>query len=52
VIVELNAAVEFNATYSLPGSDIYADLAVALGLSSAALGPQPREPEPATSGLR
>jgi glutamate carboxypeptidase len=50
VIVELNAAVEFNATYSLPGSDIYADLAVALGLSPAALGPQAREPEPVAAG--
>jgi glutamate carboxypeptidase len=32
VIVELNAAVDFNGTYSLPGRDLYGDLAVALGL--------------------
>lgn len=36
VIVELNAAVEFNAAYSLPGSDVYEDSAVALGLGGRA----------------
>lgn len=34
LIIELNAAVEFDATYSLPGSDIYTDSAAALGLTS------------------
>ena len=32
VIVELNAAVEFDQGYSLPGADVYADAARALGL--------------------
>lgn len=32
VIVELNAAVEFNAAYSQPGCDVYEDSALALGL--------------------
>ena len=36
VIVELNAAVEFNTDYSLPGSDVYTDSAVALGLPAQA----------------
>lgn len=35
VIVELNAAVEFDDTYSLPGADVYADTADALRLSAA-----------------
>jgi [lysine-biosynthesis-protein LysW]--L-2-aminoadipate ligase len=39
VIVELNAAVEFNATYSLPGRDVYEDSAVALGLPAPAARP-------------
>jgi hypothetical protein len=34
VIVELNAAVEFDGGYSLPGADVYADTAAALGLSA------------------
>jgi len=34
VIVELNAAVEFDDAYSLPGADVYADTAEALGLSA------------------
>lgn len=34
VIVELNAAVEFDATYSLPGSSVYGDSAAALGLDA------------------
>lgn len=33
VIIELNAAAEYNAVYSLPGRDVFADSAVALGLS-------------------
>jgi RimK family alpha-L-glutamate ligase len=33
VIIELNAAAEYNAVYSLPGRDVYGDSAVALGLS-------------------
>lgn len=32
VIVELNAAVEFDGDYSLPGADVYSDAAHALGL--------------------
>ena len=38
VIIELNAAVEFNPTYSLPGNDVFADSAAALGLRPAATG--------------
>jgi [lysine-biosynthesis-protein LysW]---L-2-aminoadipate ligase len=34
VIVELNAAVEFDDDYSLPGADVYSDAAEALGLRS------------------
>jgi glutamate carboxypeptidase len=34
VIVELNAAVEFDGAYSLPGADVYADSAEALDLSA------------------
>ena len=45
VIVELNAAADFNALYSRPGSDIYTDLAVALGLSAGA------EPPTTSAGL-
>jgi glutamate carboxypeptidase len=37
VIVELNAAVEFDASYSLLGRDVYTDAAVALGLSLGAV---------------
>jgi glutamate carboxypeptidase len=40
VIVELNAAADFNALYSLPGSDIYTDSAAALGLSARAQLPK------------
>lgn len=32
IVIELNAAVEFDAMYSLPGNDVYADSAAALGL--------------------
>ncbi len=38
VIIELNAAVEFDATYSQPGSDAYTDTAAALGLSAGPVG--------------
>jgi hypothetical protein len=34
VIVELNATVEFDGDYSLPGSDVYSVVAEALGLRS------------------
>jgi glutamate carboxypeptidase len=44
VIVELNGAVEFNAAYSLPGSDVYTDTAVALGLSAGAVARRPEWP--------
>ena len=37
VIVELNAAVEFDRGYSLPGADVYAVAAEALGLPPARL---------------
>lgn len=39
VVLELNGAVDFDAVYSLPGRDVYADIAGALGLveSAAAL---------------
>jgi ribosomal protein S6--L-glutamate ligase len=36
VVLELNGAVEFVGTYSLPGRDIYADIATALRLSALA----------------
>ena len=32
VVIELNGAVDFDAGYSLPGRDVYADIADALGL--------------------
>jgi [lysine-biosynthesis-protein LysW]--L-2-aminoadipate ligase len=38
VIVELNAAVEFDRGYSLPGADVYTDAARALGLSPSGRG--------------
>ncbi len=38
VIVELNAAVEFDQGYSLPGADVYADAARALGLPASRFG--------------
>jgi glutamate carboxypeptidase len=44
VIVELNGAVEFNAAYSLPGSDVYEDSAVALRLLAGAVGRRPEGP--------
>jgi RimK family alpha-L-glutamate ligase len=34
VVLELNGAVEFNSEYSLPGRDVYIDLAHAVGLES------------------
>ena len=36
VVVELNGAVEFDRDYSLPGTDVYAEIANALGLVPAA----------------
>ncbi len=47
VVLELNGAVEFDRTYSLPSRDIYADLAEALGLRPTApeaefVSPRPR----------
>jgi glutamate carboxypeptidase len=45
VIIELNAAVEFDAEYSLPGADVYADAAEALDLPGARTS---RTPAPAT----
>jgi glutamate carboxypeptidase len=50
VIVELNAAVEFNTAYSLPGRDVYTDSAVALGLPASGLRAQARASEAVTSG--
>lgn len=35
VVLELNGAVEFDASYSLPGRDVYEDAAAALGLQPA-----------------
>lgn len=46
VIVELNAAVEFDDAYSLPGADVYADAAEALGLPTLRGS---RTPVPATT---
>lgn len=40
VVLELNGAVEFDAKYSLPGRDVYDDIAEALAL--AAVGRAPR----------
>ena len=44
VIVELNAAVEFDGGYSLPGADVYADAAAALDLQAPHLRPERRSP--------
>ena len=46
-VLELNGAVDFDATYALPGEDVYARIAIALGL----IPPTPRTPRraPATA---
>jgi RimK family alpha-L-glutamate ligase len=50
VVVELNAAVEFNAVYSQPGSDVYTDSATALGLLSGSVSAAARVPQATAAG--
>jgi glutamate carboxypeptidase len=50
VIIEVNAAVEFNATYSLPGSDVYLETAAALDLFAQTGGATARPEEAITAG--
>jgi glutamate carboxypeptidase len=45
VVLEVNAAVEFDATYSTPGSDVYTDTALAVGLTAFTPGTEVGEAE-------
>jgi RimK family alpha-L-glutamate ligase len=47
-VIEINGAVDFDASYSLPGRDVYTDVAAALGL----LGDEVRDTRTAEPGRR
>ncbi len=43
-VIELNGAVDFDASYALPGHDVFRDAADALGLLPVDAGPKPLRP--------